>query len=100
MRRAVLTTPVQKRCAAKYDGRSFRTWAKQHRQHAEKHIVADYDVGREVLQSVLQAIVLGLDTVDEQPLNGDTYPFRSGRNGLECRSPREDIIRIEIRIRG
>src|SRR6266850_1572464 len=100
MRGAVLTTPVQKRCAAKNDGRSFRTWAEQHRQHAKKHIVADDDVGREVLQSVLQAVVLGWDTVDEQPLNGDAYPFRSRRNGLECRSPREDIIRVEIRFRG
>ena len=100
MRSAVLATPVQKRCAAKNDGRSFRTWAEQHRQHAEKHIVADDDVGREVLQSVMKAIVLGCDIVDEQPLNGDAYPFRSGRNGFECRSAREDIIRIEIRIRG
>jgi hypothetical protein len=38
---------------------AFRTWAEQHRQHAEKHIVADDDVGREVLQSILQAIMLG-----------------------------------------
>ena len=99
MRSAVLATPVQKRCAAKNDGRPLRTRAEQHRQYAEKHIVADDDVGREVQESVLQAIVLGLDTVDEQALNGDAYPFRSGRNGLECRSPRKDIIRVEIRFR-
>src|SRR6185369_9710535 len=100
MRSAVLATPVQKRCPAKNDRRSFRTWAEQHRQHAEKHIVADDEVGREVLQSVLQAIVLGSDIVDKQSLDGDAYPFRSGRNGLEGRSPREHIVRIEIRIRG
>ena len=100
MRSAVLATAVKKRCAAKNDGRSFRARAEQHRQHAEKHVVADDDIGREVLQSVLQALVLRLDTVDKEPLQGDAYPFRSGRNGPECRSPREDIIRVEIRIRG
>ena len=46
-------------------GRAFRAGTKQHRQHAKKHLVGDDDVGREVLQDLLQAFVLAGDGVGE-----------------------------------
>jgi hypothetical protein len=53
MRRSVFTAPVQNRCAAKNNWGPFRARSEQHRQHAENHIVADDDFGREVPQNLL-----------------------------------------------
>jgi hypothetical protein len=53
MWRSIFAAPVQNRYAAKNNGGAFRARSEQHRQHAEKHIVADYDFGREVPQNLL-----------------------------------------------
>jgi hypothetical protein len=45
------------------------------RQHAEKHIVADDDFGREVPQDLLYAIVLSGGGIDEEALHRDAQPF-------------------------
>jgi hypothetical protein len=48
----------------------------QHRQHAEQHVVADDDVGREALQHLLQTLMLSGHGIDEQALHGGAQPVR------------------------
>src|SRR5260370_36306382 len=76
IRCSVCTAPVQNRCATKNNGGPFRARCEEHRQAAKNHIVTDDDVGREVPQNLLQALVLSRDGVDEYSLNGDAQPFR------------------------
>src|SRR6202022_3559947 len=64
--RSVLTAPVQNRCAAKNNGGPFRARSEQHRQHAENHIVADDDFGREVPQNLPQAILLSWEGAEKK----------------------------------
>ena len=100
MRRFIFTTPVQNRCAAKNNGGPFRARSQQHRQHAENHVVADDDVGREVPQNLLQALVLRGDGVDEQALYRDAQPFRPRSYVFQLGHHRGDVSQIEIRARG
>ena len=100
MRCAVLPAPVQKRRAAKRDGKAFRARSEQHRQHPEEHVVADDDVGREAPQHLLQALVLGRKGVDEHALQCDAQPVRPRSHALQLGSHRADVTQIEVRALG
>src|SRR5882757_1899429 len=71
MRTAIVTSTVQEHCAAKHDGWPLRARPEQHRQNAEKEIVANDDVGRKLPQDLLQAFVLRLHRVDVHVLKGE-----------------------------
>jgi hypothetical protein len=85
VRGAVITTPVQERCAAENDRWALGTRPEQHRQHAKEHVVSDNDVGRELLQNLLQTLVLRGNAVDEETLQRNAQPFQAGRNLLQLR---------------
>jgi hypothetical protein len=71
MRTAIVTVAVQEHRAAKDDGRALRARPEQHRQNAEKEIVAHDDVGRKLPQNLLQSFVLRLNRVDVYVLQGE-----------------------------
>ncbi|MET3341531.1 hypothetical protein ABIF52_001912 [Bradyrhizobium japonicum] len=100
VRRTVLTRPMQERGAAERDGGPLRARSEQHREHAEQHVVADDDIGRELLQRLQQPLVLGRNGVDEDALAGHAEPLQPRRDGLEFGDPREDVVRIEVRALG
>ncbi len=97
IRRAIFAAPVQERRAAQRNRRPLRPRPEQHRQHSEQHIIADNDVGWEVLQHLLHALVLGRNGIDEHPLHGNAEPFQSRRNGFQFGSHRREITQIKVR---
>ena len=88
------------RMIRKNNGVPFRARSKQHRQDAEKHVVADDDVGREVPQHLLQALVLSGNGIDEHALHRDAQPFRPLRHALQFGHHGGDISQVNIRARG
>ncbi len=100
MRRAVVAAPVQERSAAEHDWRPFRLRPEQHRQHAEQHVIADDDVGRETLQNLLQTLMLRGDGIDEHALHDGAQPIRPRCHGCQFGEHRIEGAQIEVGTRG
>ncbi len=91
---------MQDRGAAENDREAFRTRPEQHRQHAVICVVGGDDVGREILQDLLQAFVLARDRIDKEAVDHCTGLLRPGRKILQFGSQRQDVARIQIRAGG
>ncbi len=99
MRRAVVAAPVQERRAAEHDRRPFRPRPEQHRQHAEQHVVANDDVGRETLQNLLQTLMLRGDDINEHALHDGAQQVRPRRHSCQFGEDRIEGAQIQVGIR-
>ncbi len=100
IRRSVVTPTAQDRRAANNDRKAFRARPEQHRQHAVIHVVGDDDVGREILQDLLQTLVLGRDGIDQDAANHRAGLFWPGRKIPQFGNHCENVAQIQIRARG
>ena len=75
IRCAVFARPMQNRCAAENDWRPFRARSPQHRQDTKKHVVADNDIGCELVQRLPQTLILGWDSFNKNALARDAQPL-------------------------
>ena len=89
---------MQDRCATKRDRWALGARAQQHRQHPEKHIVAQDHIGGKILQHLPQAHILGREQVDEESFHGNAQPFIARRNFCQFRREACDVSEVSIRV--